>query len=45
MAARYYLTDRAPVYTPLPVEELKLYEEGRATPAEIKIYQGKVGSV
>jgi hypothetical protein len=45
MAARYHLTDRAPVYTPLPVEELKPYEAGTATPAEIKLYQGKVGSV
>jgi hypothetical protein len=44
MAARYHLTDRAPVYTPLPVEEMKPFD-GTATPAEIKIYQGKVGSV
>lgn len=44
MAARYNLTDRAPVYTPLPLEEMKPYD-GTATPAEIKLYQGKVGSV
>lgn len=44
MAARYNLTDRPPVYTPLPVEEMKPYD-GTATPAEIKLYQGKVGSV
>jgi hypothetical protein len=44
MAARYHLTDRAPVYTPLPVEEMKPFD-GIATPAQIKIYQGKVGSV
>ncbi|KAJ5364799.1 uncharacterized protein N7496_010512 [Penicillium cataractarum] len=40
MAARYNLTDRPPVYTPLPVEEMKPYD-GTATPAEIKLYQGK----
>jgi hypothetical protein len=43
IAARYNLTDRAPVYTPLPVEELKPYE-GIATPREIHLYQQKVGS-
>lgn len=44
MAARYHLTDRASVNTPLPVEEIKPFD-GTATPAEIKIYQGKVGSI
>jgi hypothetical protein len=44
VAARYHLTDRPPVYTPLPVEEMKPFD-GTATAAEIKIYQGKVGSV
>jgi hypothetical protein len=44
MATRYHLTDRAPVYTPLPVEEMKPFD-GTASPAEIKLYQGKVGSV
>jgi hypothetical protein len=44
MAARYHLTDRAPVYTPLPVEEMKPFD-GTVSPAEIKLYQGKVGLV
>jgi hypothetical protein len=44
VAAKYHLTDRPPVYTPLPVEEMKPFD-GTATTAEIKIYQGKVGSV
>ncbi|KAJ5369326.1 uncharacterized protein N7496_009086 [Penicillium cataractarum] len=37
MAARYNLTDRPPVYTPLPVEEMKPYDS-TATPAEVKLY-------
>ena len=43
VAMRYHLIHRAPVYTPLPVEDLKPYE-GTASAAEIKIYQQKVGS-
>ncbi|KAJ5314846.1 uncharacterized protein N7443_001730 [Penicillium atrosanguineum] len=43
VAMRYNLTKRAPVFTPLPVEELKPYE-GIATPREIHLYQQKVGS-
>ncbi|KAJ5504596.1 hypothetical protein N7463_007470 [Penicillium fimorum] len=43
VAARYNLTDRPPVYTPLPVDELKPYQ-GTATPREIRLYQQKVGS-
>ncbi|KAJ5290653.1 uncharacterized protein N7443_010906 [Penicillium atrosanguineum] len=43
VAMRYNLTERAPVFTPLPVEELKPYE-GIATPREIHLYQQKVGS-
>jgi hypothetical protein len=43
VAMRYNLTERAPVFTPLPVEELKPYE-GVATPREIHLYQQKIGS-
>ncbi|KAJ5256521.1 hypothetical protein N7478_012625 [Penicillium angulare] len=44
MAARYHLTDRPPVFTPLPVEEMMPFD-GTATAADIKLYQGKVGSI
>jgi len=43
IAARYNLTERAPVFTPLPMEELQKYD-GVATPREIHLYQQKVGS-
>lgn len=43
VAMRYHLTHRAPVYTPLPVEELMPYE-GTASAEDIKLYQQKVGS-
>jgi hypothetical protein len=43
IAARYNLTERAPVLTPLPVDELRKYE-GVATPRETHLYQQKVGS-
>lgn len=43
IATRYNLTDRPPVYTPLPVDELTPYQ-GVATPKEILLYQKKVGS-
>ena len=43
VAHRYNLTERAPVYTPLPVEDLKPFG-GIATPQEIHLYQQKVGS-
>ncbi|KAJ6030953.1 uncharacterized protein N7446_007597 [Penicillium canescens] len=44
VAARYNLTDRPPVSTPLPIEELKSYE-GLASAKEIHLYQQKVGSM
>ena len=43
IAMRFHLTERAPVLTPLPVEDLKPYE-GTASPEQIKVYQQKVGS-
>ena len=43
IATRYNLTERAPVFTPLPIEELQKYD-GVATPREIHLYQQKVGS-
>jgi hypothetical protein len=43
VAARYNLTERASVSTPLPMEELKIYD-GVASPREIHVYQQKVGS-
>jgi Reverse transcriptase (RNA-dependent DNA polymerase) len=43
IAMRFHLTERAPVLTPLPVEDLKPYE-GTASAEEIKLYQQKVGS-
>jgi hypothetical protein len=44
IAARYHLTTRAPVHTPLPMEDLKAYS-GKATASEIHLFQQKVGSV
>lgn len=43
ITARYNLTERAPVLTPLPVEDLQPYS-GKATAREIHLYQQKVGS-
>jgi hypothetical protein len=44
MAAKFGLTHRGKVATPLPVEELAPYA-GQATPEEIHLFQQKVGSV
>jgi hypothetical protein len=44
IAARYNLTDRPPVSTPLPVEEMKLFT-GLASSQDIHQYQQKVGSM
>jgi hypothetical protein len=44
VAARYNLTDRPLVSTPLPVEELKPFE-GMASTSDIHLYQQKVGSM
>ena len=44
VAARYNLTDRPPVSTPLPVEELKPFE-GMASSNDVHLYQQKVGSM
>ncbi|KAJ6095004.1 hypothetical protein N7467_002517 [Penicillium canescens] len=44
VAARYNLTDRPPVLTPLLIEDLKPYE-GIASAQEIHLYQQKVGSI
>jgi hypothetical protein len=43
MAARYHLTDRKPVATPMPVQDLLPFD-GKATPESIHFYQEKVGS-
>jgi hypothetical protein len=43
MAARYHLTDRRPIATPLPVGDLLPFD-GKATPESIHFYQEKVGS-
>lgn len=44
VAARFNLTERARVATPMTAEELKPYE-GIASAAEIQVYQQKIGSL
>ncbi|KAJ5908749.1 hypothetical protein N7495_001431 [Penicillium taxi] len=44
IAARFRLSGRPPVVTPMPIDELSPYE-GTASPESIRFYQEKVGSI